>query len=102
MDRRLILQDRLERVPGVSRVYFQPPANVRMVYPCVRYSRSRPSSLRADDMAYRFIQGYELIVIDRNPDSPIPQYIVEHFQMAVINATYVVDNLYHTPITLYF
>lgn len=53
-------------------------------------------------MAYRFIQGYELIVIDRNPDSPIPQYIVEHFQMAVINTTYVADNLYHTLITLYF
>lgn len=102
MDRRLILQEKLEEIPGVREVYFQPPASVRMKYPCVRYNRSRTRVYRADNRAYRFIQGYELMVIDQDPDSPIARYIVENFEMAEINTTYVSNNLYHTSITLYF
>lgn len=102
MDRRLKLQEDLEKIPGVRKVYFQPPASVRMVYPCIRYNRGRPRTHRADDSVYRFTQAYDLMVITPDPDSPIPQYIVEHFQMAEIGPTYSADNLYHTPITLYY
>lgn len=102
MDRRLKLQSLLEKVPGIKKVYFQPPASVRMVYPCIRYNRGRPRTARADDAAYRYTQAYELIVITSDPDSPIPQYIAEHFPMAEVNTTYVADNLYHTSITLYY
>lgn len=102
MDRRLTLQENLERIPKVKKVYFQPPASIRMVYPCIRFTRGRPRISWADDRAYRFTQGYELMVIDPDPDSQIARYIVENFPMAEINATYVSDNLYHTPITLYY
>lgn len=101
MDRRLILQNQLEMIPGVKKVYFQPPASVRMEYPCIRFSKGRPKTLRADDKVYQFVQGYELIVIETNPDSKIAQYIIENFQMAEINTAYVSNNLYHTSITLY-
>lgn len=102
MDRRLILQERLEKVPTVKEVYFQPPKSLQMIYPCVRYYKARPSTDKADNLTYRFTQCYELIVIDPNPDSQIARYIAEHFQLAEINTTYVSDNLYHTSITLYF
>lgn len=102
MDRRLQLNQLLSEVSGVVDVYFQPPENVRMAYPCIRYYRGRPKVDRADDVAYHFTQCYELIVIDFDPDSEIPRYIVEHFPTATINATYVSNNLYHTPITLYY
>lgn len=102
MDRRLKLNELLEQVPTVKKAYFQPPENVKMEYPCIRYYRGRPSTDRADNVAYRYTQCYELIVIDPDPDSQIARYIVEHFPMAQINPTYVSNNLYHTPITLYF
>lgn len=102
MDRRLKLQKLLEEIPCVKRVYFQPPAEERMIYPCIRYYRGRPRIARADNSAYQFTQCYELIVIDPNPDSRIARYIVENISMTEINATYVSNNLYHTPITLYF
>lgn len=102
MDRRQKLQELLEKVPRVKKVYFQPPAEVRMIYPCIRYYRTRARTERADNMAYRFTQCYELIVIDSDPDSQIARYIVENFQMAELNPGYVANNLYHTPITLYY
>lgn len=102
MDRRLKLQELLSQIPGVKEAYFQPPENVSMVYPCIRYYRVRPSTDRADDMVYRFTQCYDLIVIDPDPDSTIPRYIVEHFQMAEMGPSYAANNLHHTPITLYY
>lgn len=102
MDRRLKLHEFLEKIPTVKKAYFQPPESVKMVYPCIRYYKVRPRADRADDMVYRFTQCYELIVIDPNPDSQISRYIVEHLPMAEINPTYTSNNLYHTPITLYY
>lgn len=102
MDRRLKLHKLLLQIPGIRNAYFQPPENEKMVYPCIRYYRTRPSTDKADDMTYRFIQCYELIVIEMDPDSPIARYIVEHFQYAESNTMYVANNLYHTPITLYY
>lgn len=102
MDRRLKLQEELEKIPGIKEAYFQPPESVRMEYPCVRYYRTRPRIDRADNIAYRYVQCYDAIVIDTDPDSPIAQYIAEHFQMAEVNTTYVSNNLYHTSITIYY
>lgn len=102
MDQRLILQEKLEKIPGIKKVYFQPPANIRMVYPCIRFSKGRPRLHKADNKAYRFTQGYELIVLETDPDSPIAKYIVENFPMSEINTTYSSNNLYHTSITLYY
>lgn len=102
MDRRLNLQEELEATPGIKKVYFQPPENLKMVYPCIRFYRVRPIIDRADDRAYHYTQCYELIVIDSDPDSQIARYIAEHFKMAEVNTTYVSDNLYHTSITLYY
>lgn len=102
MDRRLKLDELLKAIPGVKKVYFQPPENIRMEYPCIRYYRTRPSVDRANDRVYRFTQCYELITIDTNPDAQTARYIVENFQMAEVGTTYVSENLYHTPITLYF
>lgn len=102
MDRRLKLQELLEKIPKVKAAYFQPPENLKMVYPCIRYYRGRPRTNRADNIAYQFTQCYELIVIDPDPDSKIARYIVEHFEMSEINPSYVSNNLHHTPITLYY
>lgn len=102
MDRRLKLQMDLEKIPGIKKAYFQPPETVRMVYPCIRYSRGRPRTARADNTAYRFTQCYELMVITPDPDSEVPKYIAKHFPMAEVNTTYPSNNLYHTSITLYY
>lgn len=102
MDRRLTLQERLEQVPTIKAVYFQPPENIRMEYPCIRYYRVRPSVDRANDKVYRYTQCYELIVIDPDPDSQVAEYIATHFPMAEVNTTYASNDLYHTSITLYY
>lgn len=43
-----------------------------------------------------------MTVIDRDPDSQLPQHILGSFAMCEDGTVYVVDGLYHTPITLHY
>lgn len=100
--RRLELERRLEAVPGVKKVYFQPPANIKMQYDCIRYERDGAYSGFAGNLPYRFTQRYSLVVISRNPDCGIAKYIATHFPMCEEGRHFVADNLHHETLTLYF
>ena len=75
MGSRLDLQTRLESIPGVRKVYFQPPESIKIDYPCIIYERSRINTKFADNLHYIDKTGYTVTVIDRNPDSAIPAYV---------------------------
>jgi hypothetical protein len=70
MDRRLQLQTLLEQILGSGNVYFQPPDNVTMQYPCIVYGRDGASRISADNSGYRRVQKYQVTLIDRNPENP--------------------------------
>ena len=52
MNRRLELQTKLENLIQSRNVYFQPPASVRLVYPCVVYTIGEGDVKRANDSIY--------------------------------------------------
>lgn len=91
----------LNAIPGVKKVYFQPPESVRMEYPCIRYSKNDESNLRADNILYVGRTRYEVIVIDTNPDSPICDEISK-IPYASFSRWYPSDNLNHFVYTIYF
>lgn len=98
----LKLHEELCVILGTTNVYFQPPESIKMKYPCIRYSKGAPDLKRANDKIYRNTDRYEVIVIDYDPDSEIPNKLLEHFQMCSISRTYAMDNLNHTALTLYY
>lgn len=85
-----------------ERVYFQSPSSNHMSYPCIRYSKSTPDLKRANNRIYQNTDCYEVIVIDYDPESAIPNEILERFPMCSIDRYYVADNLNHTVLTLYY
>lgn len=83
--------------------YFQPPASIKLSYPCVIYFRSNSETIRANDGVYLKPKAYELTVIDRDPETSIPDKLLEAFPMCTIdNIHYVVDNLHHTSLTIHY
>jgi hypothetical protein len=102
LGRRLELQAILEALAGVGqKVYFQPPASVQMVYPCIVYERDRLSTIFADNNPYRHLQRYQVTVIDREADSVlIPK--VAALPLCVSNRHYTANGLHHDAFTLYF
>lgn len=87
-------------LPSTS-VYFQPPENLQMVYPCIVYQRDRASTDFADDEPWRVTKRYQVTVIDRNPDSPIPDAI-QTLPMCLFDRAFASDNLNHDVYNIYF
>ena len=102
MASRLKLHEELCEILGTNKVYFNPPPSVRMTYPSIKYSKSNLDQKFANNKTYTSMSGYEVIVIDPNPDSDIPDKIVGHFERCRFDTSYIADNLYHTVLTIYY
>lgn len=102
MERRLRLQALLEAIPGVAGVYFQPPETIKMEYPAIRYSLDNYWGRRADNKRYLGKKRYNLIVIDYDPDSIIPDQVIQAFEYCSLDRWYKGDNLNHWSLTLYY
>jgi hypothetical protein len=100
MDRRLILDPILREL--APNVYFQPPSNAQMKYPCILYNLDTQTVQRADNRPYLSTDRYVLTVIDKDPDSHIWRNVVERFPMAAHQRWYPADGLNHHVINLHF
>lgn len=98
---RLELQTLLEDLLGTRNVYFQPPANVQMEYPCILYKRDAADSQFAGNTPYRYTKRYQVTYISQDPDSEIPDKIAA-LPMCVFDRHYAVRNLNHDVFSLFF
>jgi len=101
MGQRLDLQTLLVDILGSKNVYFQPPPDIKMEYPCIVYHRDYAETSFADDYPYRHVKRYQVTVIDRNPDSDIPPKIAA-LQMCIFDRFFTSDNLNHDVYKLFF
>jgi hypothetical protein len=82
-------------------VYFQPPTNVQLQYPCIIYMRDFADTKFADDIPYTKTKRYMVTVIDPNPDSEIPD-MVASLPKSIFNRFYTADNLNHDVYNVFF
>jgi len=82
-------------------VYFQPPPNNMMVYPCIVYQRDDVFASSANNSNYRYVQRYQVTYIDRKPDSLIPGKI-GRLPLCAYDRFFVADNLNHDVFNLYY
>lgn len=106
MIKRLQLSEELHKLLSKNdypeNVYYQPPPTVSMDYPCIRYTRSDIHTQYADNRIYMQKDQYTLIVIDPDPDSQIPEILLDHFPLISFDRQYPADNLNHFVLTLYY
>jgi hypothetical protein len=99
MAQRLQLQSLLESI--TANVYFQPPTNSKIEYPCIVYRRNAAKSEHADNLPHIFTWQYEVTVIDRDPDSAIPDSVA-NLPLCIFNRHFIADNLNHDVFNLYW
>ena len=98
---RLDLQKILEDLLDSKNVYYQPPENLKMNYPAIRYSLVDIEDDYADDMKYKSGKVYDIVVIDKKPDNPVIEKILA-LPYTDFNRHYISDNLNHDIIKIYF
>jgi hypothetical protein len=99
MGQRLQLHQLLETF--TENVYFQPPTNVKINYPCIIYKRDFADTKFADDIPYDHVLRYMITVIDPDPDSEIPSKVAA-MPMSLFNRFYTAENLNHDVYNVYF
>lgn len=95
------LQSLLETLLGSDKVYFQPPPNLEMEYPCIVYNVDQASTDFADNTPYHYVKRYEITVMAGDPDSNIPDKIAA-LPMSLFNRNFAVNDLHHNVFLLYF
>lgn len=101
MGTRIELQSMLENILGSKNVYYQSPPSTGMKYPAIKYDKNRITSDYANNKKYRNKISYNLIVIDKRPDNPVIQKLLE-LPYCSYDRMYRSDNLYHDSLTLYY
>jgi hypothetical protein len=72
-----------------------------MDYPCIVYARDDSQSEYAGNRPYARTKRYQVTVIDRNPDSDLPD-TVEELPLCSFNRHFAANNLNHYVFNLYF
>ena len=84
-----------------NNVYFQPPENVLIQYPCIVYERDFRNTKFADNRPYKSEKRYAVTVIDRDPDSDIPDKVAE-LPKSTFNRNFRADGLNHDVYEVFF
>lgn len=101
MGTRLQFQTVLETLLGSKNVYFQPPESMSIKYPCIVYSRSSINTKFANNAAYSNRIRYQVTVIDKNPDSIIPEKI-STLPLCLYDRNFTSNNLNHDIFNVYY
>ena len=96
------LHDILCGITGDTKiVYYQPPMNVKMTFPCIEYHDAPWDTKFAGDSPYAITRHYQVTVIDPRPENP---WIFElaTLPMCTQERHYVSDGLNHDVFDLYY
>lgn len=100
--RRLEFHERLCTILGSRNVYFQPPATVKLKYPCIIYSLGEEQVNYADNQGYLTCDSYRVQIIAKDPTFELFETFKSKWQYVRAGAPFTADNLNHHNYTVYF
>lgn len=80
---------------------FGHPPSTKMSYPCIRYELAGYDVKHANDSKYLKRDRYTVTIIDKDPDSKIPDKLLA-MPYCGFDRAYTQDNLNHWVFTLYY
>jgi hypothetical protein len=92
----------LAATTGAEHIYYQPPANVRMIYPCIEYHDQPWVSKFANNKAYIICRHYQVTVIDPMPNNPWIMTLASEIPMCTHSRHYTSDGLNHDVLDIYY
>ena len=97
------LQEVLQEIMGPNnRVYYQPPENIKLTYPCIVYERSNALTTYADNNPYRKTKRYAVTLMSRTADND--QYVDKllDLPMCTFDREFKTDGIVHSVFNIYF
>lgn len=95
------LHDILCRILGSTNCYFSPPASIELKYPCIVYHFSNVDQQFADDRSYRNTRRWTVTIMDKDPESEIPDRMLE-LPYCSSDRNFVSEGINHFVFTLFY
>lgn len=83
-----------------NRVYFQPPENLKMVYPAIVFHLSKIEVDRASDVPYKGAKEYSVTLITKDPEPDVIDEILK-IPYSSLDTSYISDGMNHFVFTVY-
>ncbi len=99
---RLELQQILKEIAGDGKVYFQPPEDIKLEFPCIIYERDDIRLEFADNVLYRNKTRYQVTVVTENSDDDEMHGRILMLPLCSYSRFYKADHLNHDVYNLYF
>lgn len=89
-------------IDGIKNVYFQPPYNLKLQYPCIIYELNRINTKHANSGRYLSFPVYTVTLIEHDPDSIIQKQILDLNDSCYVSFDrfFTSDNLNHWVYTI--
>ena len=98
---RLDLHETLCQILGSRNVYYQPPQNLKMTYPCIVYQLDRIENRQAENGVHAQFHQYNITIIDPRPDNAAI-HKMSRLARSRYDRHYVADGLNHDSFTIYY
>lgn len=97
------LQEVLQEIMGPNhKVYYQPPENLKLSYPCIVYNLATAKISHADNKPYAKFKRYNVTLITKTADND--EYLDQLLDLPTcyFERQYVTDGLVHSLFDVYF
>ena len=97
------LQAALQELMGENvKVYFQPPENLKLKYPCVVFDRTTALINYADNTSYQVTKRYTVTLISKTADNEELLDKLLNFPMSTYDRQFINENLVHDVFSVYY
>lgn len=95
------LRNKLMDILGNSNVYYNPPENYKIKYPCIVFYMDDVQRIGADNIGYAMFHRYLLTYISYDPNETVVDALLELPSSSFVRS-YKADNLDHSVINIYW
>ena len=99
-DLQALLQE--EVMGDKGKVYFQPPPNIQIKYPCIVFERTNALTNYADNKPYQITKRYTVTLITKTADNDEFLDKILKSPMCTFDRQFITDNLVHDVFNMYF
>lgn len=96
------LREVLKRTVGQVNIYYQPADGAQITYPCIIYEKGQGDHMYASNKTHHFTQAYQIKFITKKPDNNVVDELINEFQMIHFERHYVMQNIHHDVLILYY
>ena len=100
--KRLEFHEELCTLLGSRNVYFQPPASIKLHYPCIVYKPGLDFSAHADNCSYINCDCYQVQIIAKDPTFELFETFTSKWQYVRPEVPFTADNMNHHNYTVYY